>query len=188
MYNFFLYNKDNKIVISNHTIEKVKSKFGMGYEIINSVKEKESIDVIKQRTIRSYPKCKFIKYYHKTWTLSTETKKKMAKAKKGKKWDQATKDKISATMKGKSNFEGKRHTEISRRKTSESMKGKQQVKGKTWIYNPITDKEKRIDDRNKILPGFRLGRSVDIVEIIKYNLTSTRTPTEKQSNQEPLTY
>ena len=188
MYNFFLYNKDNKIVISNHTIDKVKSKFGLSYEIINTVKEKESIDVVKQRTIRSYPKCKFVKYFHKTWTLSTETKKKMAKAKKGKKWDQATKDKISATMKGKSNFEGKKHTEASKRKTSASMKGKQQVKGKTWIYNPITDQEKRIDDRYKVLPGFRLGRSYDICEIVRHNFIATRSPKEKQSNQDTHSY
>lgn len=188
MYNFFLYNKDSKIVISNQAIDKVKTKFGLSYEIINTVKEKDSIDVVKQRTIRSYPKCKFIKYYHKTWTLSTETKKKMAKAKKGKKWDQATKDKISATMKGKSNFQGKKHSEASKRKTSMSMLGKQQTKGKTWIYNPITDQEKRIDDRHKMIPGFRLGRSYDICEIVRHNFSATKSPKEKLSNEDPHSY
>ena len=171
MYNFFLYNKDNKIVISNHTIDKVKSKFGLGYEIINSVKEKESIDVIKQRTLRSYPKCKFVKYYHKTWTLCTETKKKMSKAKKGKKWDQATKDKISATMKGKSNFEGKKHREESKLKTSLAMRGKQLVKDTKWIYNPILDQERRIK-RNAMNPeNFINGRSMSSIENFKYVYT-----------------
>ena len=164
MYNFFLFNKDNKIVISNHTIDKVKTKFGINYEIINSVKEKESIDIVKQRTIRSYPRCKFVNYFHKTWTLSTETKKKMSKAKKGKKWDEATKAKISATMKGKSNFEGKRHTEASKLKTSRSMKGKQQVKDLKWIYSPKLDIERRIHKSLKTPENFIDGRDYYSVE------------------------
>ena len=164
MYNFFLFNKDNKIIISNHPIDKVKNKFGYRYEIINTVKEKESLDVIKQRTLRSYPNCKFINYFLKTWTLSTETKKKMSKAKKGKKWDQATKDKISATMKGKSNFEGKRHSEESKRKTSLAVRNNQKVKGTFWIYNPTLNIERRIRSVNEIPEGFRLGRNYDSIE------------------------
>lgn len=164
MFNFILYNKLKVIIISNHPIDKVKNKFGLGYEIINTVKEKQSVDVIKQRTIRSYPNCKFIKYYHKTWTLSSETKRKMSKAKKGKKVSEEVKAKISLKMKGKSNFEGKTHSEVSRRKTSMSSRNNKKVKGTFWIYSPSLNQEKRIRSLKEMPEGFILGRNYDSIE------------------------
>ena len=164
MFNFYYYNKNNTIVVSNQPSEKVKLKYGHGYEIINSVKDSDSINVVKPRIIRSYPKCNFVDYFVKKWKLSTETKRKMSKAKKGKKLDQATKDKISATMKGKSNFEGKKHKESSKLKAAKKMKDNKYTVGTRWIYNPKLDIEKRIKPNQMVPENFIYGRSYSSIE------------------------
>ena len=189
MVNFYLFNKTRTIIISNHPIDKVRKKFGHSYEIINTIKDESSIDIIKTRTLRSYPDYKVVNFLKTTWTLSEETKKKMSLAKIGRKMDEPTKAKISNTMKGKSNFEGKKHRLESRQKTSSTKKGICTHLKHVWIYSPVYDKERRIERRNDIPENYRLGRSQEIIEYWMYTLLesnklrhSTNSPKEKQSN------
>ena len=186
MVSFYLFNKTRTIVISNHPVDRVKNKYGHSYEIINTIKDENSIDIVKTRTLRSYPDYKFVNFLKTTWTLSEETKKRMSLAKMGRKWDEATKAKISNTMKGKSNFEGKRHRLESRQKTSSTMKGICTHLKHVWIYSPIFDKEKRIERKSEMPENYRLGRSQEVLEYWLYTLSegnklrhSTNSPKEK---------
>ena len=186
MVNFYLFNKTRTIVISNHPVDRVKNKYGHSYEIINTIKDENSINIVKTRTLRSYPDYKFVNFLKTTWTLSEETKKRMSLAKMGRKWDEATKAKISNTMKGKSNFEGKRHRLESRQKTSSTMKGICTHLKHVWIYSPIFDKEKRIERKSDMPENYRLGRSQEVLEYWLYTLSegnklrhSTNSPKEK---------
>jgi hypothetical protein len=95
--------------------------------------------------------------------FSEETREKLRQAKLGKSRPDSVKQKISAKMKGTSNFEGKRHKEQSKRLTALSMRDNENVKGKKWIYDPRLDREKRIDNVIKAPIGFRKGRDPDKV-------------------------
>jgi len=164
MVNFYLFNKTRTIIVSNHPVDKVRKRFGYSYEIINTVKDESSIEVIKMKTLRSYPNYNVVNYLKKGWTLSEETKKKMSLAKIGRKMDEHTKAKISNTMKGKSNFEGNKHRLESRQKTSSSKRGICTHMKHVWIYSPIYDKEKRIERRTDMPVNYRLGRSQEVME------------------------
>jgi len=189
MVNFYLFNKTRTIIVSNHPVDKVRKRFGYSYEIINTVKDESSIEVIKMKTLRSYPNYNVVNYLKKGWTLSEETKKKMSLAKIGRKMDEHTKAKISNTMKGKSNFEGKKHRLESRQKTSSTKRGICTHMKHVWIYSPIYDKEKRIERRTDMPENYRLGRSQEIIEYWMYCMSegfkakhSTSSPKETQSN------
>jgi hypothetical protein len=189
MVNFYLFNKTRTIIVSNHPVDKVRKRFGYSYEIINTVKDESSIEVIKMKTLRSYPNYNVVNYLKKGWTLSEETKKKMSLAKIGRKMDEHTRAKISNTMKGKSNFEGKKHRLESRQKTASTKRGICTHMKHVWIYSPIYDKEKRIERRTDMPENYRLGRSQEIIEYWMYCMSegfkakhSTSSPKETQSN------
>ena len=150
MVNFYLFNKTRTIIISNHPVSKVRKKYGHSYEIINSIKDENSIDVIKSKTLRSYPDYNIINFFIRKFEFTDEARQKMSLAKLGKKRDEATKAKISDTMKGKSNFEGKKHRLESRQKTSSTKKGICTHMKHVWIYSPIYDIEKRIERKNDL--------------------------------------
>ena len=88
MVHFYLFNKTRTIIVSNHPVDKVRKRFGYSYEVINTVKDESSIEVIKVKTLRSYPNYNVVNYLKKGWTLSDETKKKMSLAKIGRKMDE----------------------------------------------------------------------------------------------------
>lgn len=158
MIHFYLFQKDNIIVVSDLPKEKIKVKYGPIFEIVNSVKEKDALEIVKQRVQKSYQKFSFVDDLYVKKEFSVETREKLRQRKLGKPRPDWVRQKISSKMKGKSNFEGKRHREDSKEKTSTSMMDNENVKGKTWIYNPSKDIEKRVDNKFILPEGFRIGR------------------------------
>ena len=163
---FYCYNQLKKIVASDHPSKKVKDKFGYQFEILNSV-SKESYSVVMERIKRSYPNMEFIEWMFKPRVVSKETGLKISLSKRNKPRDEATKKKISETMKGKSNFQGKKHKPSTKMAMALKAMGNDRVKDKKWIYSPELDKEYRISD-NKVPEGFIQGRDYDSIADMKY--------------------
>jgi hypothetical protein len=106
--------------------------------------------------------------------MSEETRRKMSEAKMGKPRDKATKLKISAGLKGKSNFQGKKHSADTKDVMAEKKLGNQHTKYSYWAYDPKTDKETRVKDRNNLPPGYTLGRDYDSIEVGLYHIDEHR--------------
>ena len=164
MVHFYLFQKENIMLISDLPKDKIKSKYGQLFEIVNSVRDKESLDLVKPRILRSYPRATVKEDFYSKKVFSEETREKLRKAKLGKARPDSVKQKISQKMSGHSNFEGKRHNEYSKRLTALSMRDNKNVKGKKWIYDPRADKEKRVDKIIEAPIGFRKGRDPDSID------------------------
>lgn len=165
MIHFYCYNSEKIILVSDFPVEKVRNRFGHNYEILNSIKDKTYLDQIQNRVVRQYPNFQIKHHFITPRNPHTEeTKRKMAEAKLGKPRDEQTKQKISNTLKGRSNFQGKRHTEETKQKMREVKLGNKAVKDYYWAQNPDTGEEIRIKSRQDIPPGFKLGRDYYSVE------------------------
>jgi hypothetical protein len=162
MIHFYCFNKIKTILISDLPVDKVRVKYGYQYEVINSIKDKSVLDIIKARTLRQYKDYVLIEWEEKVKKTrrpaTDETKLKMSQAKLGKRRDEETKKRISNTMKGKSNFEGKRHSWESKEKIGEKLMGNHNVRDTYWIHNPRTDKERRVKERHNLARDYQLGR------------------------------
>lgn len=159
MINFYLFHTDKKIVVSDYPVERVKKKYGYKFEILNSIKDLTAQDLVIERIKRQYPLFSVAFYKKRPSTkLSEEVKKKISLSKIGKPRDEATRKKISATMKGKSNFHGKKHRQESKEKIAAKFYGNKNVAGTHWVHDPRGDTEKRVRDRTNIPKGFSLGR------------------------------
>jgi len=168
MIHFYYFQKDNKIVISDLARDKIKSNYGLNFEIVNSVRDKESLELIKPRVLKSYPNVTFVEKFFAKRIFSEETKKRMALAKLNKPRANWVREKISNKMKGKSNFEGKKHKRESRMKTSLSMIGIENAnRESTYIFNPTTNEERRVKDIVNLPEGFRIGRKYGIGEHLR---------------------
>jgi hypothetical protein len=163
MIHFYLFQKNSIIVVSDHSKDKIKAKYGPIFEIVNSVKDKSSLEIVKQRVSKSYNRCSFIEDFYKEKVFTEESRERIRQSKLGKPRPDWVREKISSKMKGKSNFEGKRHREGSKRLTSDSMMGNENVKDKKWIYNPTLDVEKRVNNVLEAPEGFRTGRDPELV-------------------------
>lgn len=164
MVHFYLFQKENILLISDLPKEKVKLKYGQIFEIVNSVRDRESLELVKPRILRSYPRVSVKEDFYTKKVFSEETRRKLREAKLGKARPDSVREKISQKMKGKSNFEGKRHHQESKRLTAMSMRDNKNVKGKKWIYDPRADKEKRVDKVIEAPIGFRKGRDPDSID------------------------
>lgn len=143
--------------------------------MLNTIREKEFLDVVKMRIQRSYSSYKFVEWFQKEKRPHTEeTKRKMSEAKMGKPRDDATRKKIAAGLKGRSNFQGKKHSEQTKDIMAEKKLGNQHTKDSYWAYDPRADKETRVRDRNKLPPGFQLGRDYDSIEVGLYHIDEHR--------------
>lgn len=159
MYSFYCFSSDKKIIISDQPLEWIKKKFGYRFEIVNTVKDKDSIDIISERLKRSYPNFEFEQRLQKTRApLSDEARKKLSESKLGKPRDAATRAKISAALKGRSNFQGKSHSPETRAVMAERKLGNQHAKDKIWAHNPHTDNEIRVNTLIDIPDGYIKGR------------------------------
>lgn len=198
MINFFCFYNTKTILCSDLPIEKIKAKFGHKYEILTSVKTKDSVDIIVERLKRNYSSFTFTFMYVKTRRpFSEESKRKMSLAKMGKPRDEETKRKISIARKGKGNFAGKNHREESKDLIRQAKYGNDSAKDLVWVHNPRTSKEKRVKTKNDAPPGFRVGRDyysteaglIHFKEVVKSKKKrSTNSPTEKQSMKDPQLY
>jgi len=186
MISFYAFNKEKFILVTNFKKETVKKKFGHNFELLTSIKDFNALEVVKSRILKQYPFFSLKEQLLKPIIFTPEIREKLRQKKLGTKKPDWVKEKISQSRKGVGNFLGKSHTEEFKRAKSLKTKNVQKEKGKRWIYNPTEDKESIIigDD---IPPGYVLGRSTDMREVINYNFekgrtrnkTSTTPPTKK---------
>lgn len=168
MIRFFLHNK-NKIFVSDLPIEKVHKKIGLKYEILNTIKEKESVEILKQRLLLNYPQATFDYHFVVERKLSAEAKAKIGLSKVGKPRPEWVRQKISNSKKGISQFAGKKHTEETKRIMAIKKLGNDHVKDTIWIHDPRGSEENRIKDLKNIKRGFSKGRDYYAVEgILNY--------------------
>jgi len=168
MIHFYAYHKQQLLLISDYPKDKIKDKYGPVFEIVNSIKDKESLEHIKPRITRQFPKYSVEEYLYQKRVFSEETRKRMALAKLNKPRADWVREKISSKMKGKSNFEGKEHRRESRIKTSLSRMNQVNVNHEyKYIYNPTLDKELRVKDTINLPDGYRLGRKPEIGEHLR---------------------
>jgi hypothetical protein len=112
---------------------------------------------------------------------------KLAKAKRGKRLSSATRDKISDTMKGTSNFAGKKHTKADKVKIKLSRGHDDRVDGRKWIVKKgdgNTYRKYSLPNRYDYQYGRSVKRDVNeasyannvgVMELIKFNrLASTK--------------
>lgn len=78
----------------------------------------------------------------------------------------SVKKKISASMKGKSNFEGQKHTSLGKKHISIGRGDYDPIKGKKWYVNKRTGKTWR-KDRNPTETLYKHGRIAEFREFIK---------------------
>ena len=159
MIHFYCYVTLKKIIVSDLPADKVKDKYGYRYELLNSIKDIDAVDFIKLRLLRSYSGYEFIDLFQKEKkTVTEEARRKMSLAKLGKPRDEATRQKISIGLKGRSNFQGKKHNLETKEIMAEKKLGNDHAKELYWAHDPRGSKETRVKDRNDLPQGFALGR------------------------------
>lgn len=175
MYYFYAFNKEKFILLTNLTKPTVKKKFGLQFELVQSVKDFNAVEILKARILKQYPTFQLKTQVLKFVTFTPEIREKLRQAKLGIKKPQEVKDKISRSRKGKGNFLGKKHKEESKKSMSLKRKGKRHRLGQTytWIYSPSLDKEHAYSGKGIPL-GFVKGRTPDMKEIIRYNFLKYR--------------
>lgn len=162
MIHFYYFQKEKKLVVSDTDPAKIKKKYGYNYEVLNSIKDKEHVDLIIQRIMKGYEVIDKVVSFHKKKEFSEEYRRKLSEAKKGRKLDPEIKAKISSTMKGKSNFQGKSHSYESKRLIGAAQIGNSNVKDSKWVFDPRGTKELRV--RDNVPVGFSKGRDYYSIE------------------------
>ena len=163
MIRFYLINPQ-KILVSDHSAEKVQKKIGHRYEILNTVKDIESVELLKQKLTRNYPEATFEYYFIIERKLSAETKAKIGLSKVGKPRPEWVRQKISNSKKGVSQFAGKKHSEKTKQIMALKKLGNKHVKDTIWAHDPKGDTEQRVRTLQDIKPGFSQGRDYYSVE------------------------
>lgn len=178
MFHFYCYPKNKKIVISDLPVDKIKKKFGIDYEILTSVKEKESIPVIQARVQRNYLGYEIVEsfVYRRTKKdfLTPEQRSALDERRRGVPRPLEVRLKISNTLKGRSSFKGKKHRPESKAKIAESKFGNDHVKDTIWAHDPRSDQEIRVRDLKEIPEGFSKGRDYYSTEPGLYSFSINR--------------
>lgn len=164
MIHFYLTNV-NRIIASNFTQKEVQEKYKCKSEILTSVKEVESVALIRSRLERQYPNYAFEEYYIKVRKKSTHKKTDMSYWKIGKPKSEETKRKISEKMKGKSNFAGKRHSQETKHIMAQKKIGNDHVKDTKWVHlDTVEINEKRVKSLADVKAPYMIGRDYYSVE------------------------
>lgn len=159
MYFFYCFTLEKIILISDLPVEKIRNKYGYRYEILTSVKDKESIEIVIERMKRNYLQYTFSQIFKKPKVvLSQEVRNKISESKKGKPRDEETRAKISASCKGRSNFQGKSHTPETKARMAAKKLGNDHAKALHWAHDPRGDAEVRVKEIKDIPSGFSKGR------------------------------
>ena len=142
--------------------------FGVRYELVNSIKEKDSVPIIKERLLRFYPNFIFVEHFKRKAVFTEESRRKIRDSKIGGKHTEETKRKISAARKGKGNFVGKNHSPEAKRLIADAKYGNQHSKGLIWYHDPRGDKEIRVKSYKEVPVGFSQGRDYYVMEQLIY--------------------
>lgn len=172
MYRVFLQSR--KLIVVESTEREFRQKYPGSYELIQSVAEYDNLNKVIERLQKDYKAEEVIRDYQelKRWGwkyFTEEIRKKCIAARIGKPRPEESNKKVSATMKGKSNFEGRRHKQLTKIMIASSRFGKSSIKeGQRWCHHPETGKELRCFE-NQIPEGFKLGRSPEFKDYISGN-------------------
>lgn len=178
MFNFYVSYKLKKIYCSDYPLDKARRHFHNDVELVNSIKDKEYLDVIKARVMRTFPGFELVEQMQKPkYVMTPEHKHALLMSKLGKKRSDEVKRKISEKNKGKSGFQGKKHRPDSKRLIGAAKLGNQVNKDLIWIHNPDTDQERKVKDRKDIPKGFSEGRDYYSTEPGLYVMNSKKTTT-----------
>lgn len=164
MIHFYYFQQERRLVVSDLAVDKIKSKYGYNYEILNSIKDKEHVDLIIQRIMKGYDIIDKVLFFHKKKEFSEEYRRKISEAKKGKKRSEEVKARISASRKGQKNFLGKKHTQETKNLMAIPKLGNDYSKDLTWVYDPRGNKEHRVKDLKDAPEGFSKGRDYYSIE------------------------
>ena len=159
MLHFYSFSLDKKLLVSDLPLEKIKDKYGYKFERLTSVAEKSSVAFILERLLKNLPGYEVEERYQKPrQPLSEESKRKISISKLGKPRPPEVRARISASCKGRSNFQGKSHTSVTKERMAAAKLGNDHVKGTIWAHNPRSDEEVRVRDLKEIPNGFSRGR------------------------------
>lgn len=173
MFGFYVSYPTKQLIISNLAQDRVRKRFGNKIELVNSVKEKDALDTVKERVLRNFRGFEVIELFEKPkYVMTPEHKQALINSRLGKPRPEEVRRKISLAKKGKSNFEGKKHTYETKRLMAARKIGNQHVKNRVWAHNPVTDKEILAKSRQDIPPGFSEGRDYYSVEPGLYEMNS----------------
>lgn len=174
MIHIYSFASQKMLLFSDHTKEKINQKYGHKYEILNSIKDKNSLHFIKEKMQRQCPTFMIVEDYYVKKVVSEETKKKMRLSQLGKKKPDWVKNKISKSRAGKGNHNKKHTLETKKRIASKRIDRGDIIGNKKYIYNPSTDQERRVADIINLPPGFRKGRDPEVIEMWQYGSLRSR--------------
>ena len=174
MIHFYCFHNNFKIIISDLAVKEIRQRYGYRYELVNSVKDKDSVDIIKQKLLKFYPNFVFVEHYKRKIIFTEEVRKKIRDSKIGGKHSEETKRKISAARKGKGNFAGKNHSYESKQLIAEAKLGNDHAKDLQWFHDSRGDKEIRIKNYKYAPVGFTKGRDYYSMEELIFARKSKR--------------
>jgi hypothetical protein len=169
MYRVFL--QQRKLIVVESTEKEFRQKYPGPYELVQAVAEYDNLVKVIERLKKDYRAEEVINDYQelKRWGwkyFTEEIKKKWLEAKIGKPRPKESNAKVSAKMKGKSNFEGRRHKELTKIMIASHRYGKPSIqKGQRWCHHPETGAELRCFEEQKPT-SFRWGRSPEFKDYI----------------------
>ena len=168
MIHIYCYPSLKTIIVSDRPSDKVKAKFGHRYEILTSIRERDSVATVLPRVLRNYPGYQTIEWYAVVRKpISEEARARIIAAKIGKPRSAASNAKTAATMKGRSNFRGKKHKDETKDAIAAAMLGNDNSAGLIWCHDPVSGEEKRIADLTLLPAGWMVGREYYSIEALR---------------------
>lgn len=164
MYRVFLQSR--KLIVVETTEREFRQKYPGSYELIQAVADYDNLENVIVRLQKDYKAIEVIRDFAtlKRWGVKYFTEAIRAKwlaAKFGKPRPEESNKKVSAKMKGKSNFEGRQHSKMSKIMIASKRYGKSTLSGQKWCHHPLSGKELRCFEQDKP-QGFVWGRSPEI--------------------------
>lgn len=164
MYRVFLQSR--RLIVVETTEKEFRQKYPGPYELIQAVADYDNLEKVIIRLQKDYKAIEVLRDYAtlKRWGVKYFTEAIRAKwlaAKTGKPRPEESNAKVSAKMRGKSNFEGRRHSKLSKIMIASKRYGKSTLQGQKWCHHPLSGKELRCFESEKP-HDFVWGRSPEI--------------------------
>ena len=168
---------DNQLIITKKNEKEFREVFGRRFEVVEIINDEKNIEDVVSKLERVYkvPVCldgRFKKKLKLGWKYMTEAQREktviaVKEYRTGRAWEEEVKEKIASARAGVGNFEGKKHKIESRIMTSLSMKGNTNSTGLKWAHDPMTGKETRIKEGDRLPSGFTWGRTSEMLDWIR---------------------
>lgn len=164
MYRVFLQSR--KLIVVETTEREFRQKYPGPYELIQAVAEYDNLEKVIERLQKDYKPQEVIRDYaeQKRWGwkyFTEEVRRKCIEARIGKPRPKESNAKVSARMRGKSNFEGRRHDPMAKIMIASKRYGNSTINGQRWCHHPESGKELRCFENDKPA-DYKWGRSPEI--------------------------